>query len=139
MCMLMYLFPEEIAGRGYQKTKNKNGDSAYSARICCPQRRIIAIGVLSEKLHFHIYNSWYLIIFVNLFQTSKTLLSPSKLSRLVIKMVSIISASGTAFVVDSPFQRPLFSFHVNSIESQQLSLIAFIFQVTVRRQSSFSI
>ena len=48
---------------------------------------------------------------------NKTLLSPSKQSKLGIKIVLINIRNGTTAVVAGGFQRSLFSFHANSSNS----------------------
>ena len=60
----------------------------------------------------------------------------------IIKIIDIVSSIITnvmAFVVHSLFQLPLFSFHLNSSQSQQLNSIVFICHVIVLRQPHFQV
>ena len=64
----------------------------------------------------HSHSTFDQIDFFALVQSTNEFLSPSKQSRLGIKIVLINITNGTTAVVASGFQRPLFNFHANSID-----------------------
>ena len=66
-------------------------------------------------------------------------LSPSKQSRLGIKIVLINITNGMTAVVASGFQRSLFSFHANSIDGSVTEFIALAFWQTILRKSRFQV
>ena len=69
--------------------------------------------------------------------TDNGFLSPSKQSRLGIKIVNI--TNGTTAVVASGFQRPLFSFHANSIDGSVTESIALTLWQAILRKSRFQV
>ena len=66
-------------------------------------------------------------------------LSPSKQSRLGIKIVLINITNGTTAVVASGFQRPLFGFYANSIDGLETESIALTFWQVILRKSRFQV
>ena len=71
--------------------------------------------------------------------TDNGFLSPSKQSRLGIKIVLINITNGTTAVVASGFQRPLSSFHANSIDGSVTESIALTFWQAILRKSRFQV
>ena len=73
------------------------------------------------------------------FHKFNTFLSPSKQSRLGIKIVLINIMKGTTAVAAGRFQSPLFSFHANSIDGLVTESIALAFWQTILRKSRFQV
>ena len=74
---------------------------------------------------------------IQTYLTSKAFISPSRQSRMGIKIVLTNIRNGASAVVASGFQHPFFSFYANSSDSRLMNSIALASQKTILRKSRF--